>query len=266
MKILLPTDFSINSYHAIQYAFTHFDLRKVNIQLLHVIKEPRSTSGVLLRLDDIMMNDAKREMVELLDKLEQEFGIRPVFAIHYGHLKNWIEQISMTMQIDLIVMGTKGENDIKSKVMGSVTESIIRTSKIPTLAIPYSSKKTEIKEFILATDRKEIEHEDFFEHLISNLKLTDPQINVLIVVTNEVGVVPKSMPLRGMQVGVKTIESKSVVDGINAYLEENRVDILALYHSKNSRLDYLFNRSITKTICSKIQVPLLVIPVNSEIS
>jgi len=263
MKILLPTDFSSNSYQAIQYAYTHFDKSKVSVQLLHVIKEPHSTSNVLLRLDDIMMKDAKKEMTELLDKLEQEFGSRPTFSIHYGHLKNWVEQMSKSMKIDLIVMGTKGENDIASKIMGSVTESIIRTSKTPTLAIPNSNVNTEIREFLLATNRKEIENDTFFHDLLSNLKLNVPHINVLTVLTNEVSGVPKSIPLRGLQVGVKTIENKSVVDGINAYLENNKVDILALYHSRNSRLDYLFNRSITKTICGKIQVPLLVIPIAS---
>lgn len=263
MNILLPTDFSENALNAIMYAYRHFDLDKVKINLIHVIEEPRSTSNVLLRLDNIMMKDAEREMHKVQAEIESEFGQKPEYIIKYGHLKNWVEILSNTLQIDLIIMGTKGENDISSKLMGSVTESIIRTSKVPTLAIPSTPFTRDIREFVLATNKKQLEKASFFESLFRVIKLTIPHINILTVLNSEDGNVPKSVPLNGYQIGVKTIKHKDVVDGINSYLETNKVDLLALYHSRNSRLDYLFNRSITKTICAKIQVPLLVIPIAS---
>ncbi len=261
MNILIPTDFSEYSKHAINYVHKHFDVSKLNIKLIHTIKEPHSTSGVLIRLDQLMMKDAQKEMLQLVDKIEEVYGNRLDYLLKYGHLKNWVENYAESMDIDLIVMGTKGATNVSSKIMGSVTESLIRTSKVPILAIPELKVDRPIHRFVLATDKKVLENQDFVEQFIDSLKLSNPHIDVLTIIRkNHEGGFPKSIPLKGYQFGVELRENDSVVDGINDFLNENEIDILGLYHSHNSRLDYLFNRSITRTICGKCKQPLLVIP------
>jgi nucleotide-binding universal stress UspA family protein len=261
MNILIPTDFSDFSKHAINYVHNQFDLSKVNVKLIHTIREPHSTSGVLIRLDQLMMKDAEKEMTKLVGRIEEVYGVKTEYFIKYGHLKDWVYQHADFYKTDLIVMGTKGESNVSAKIMGSVTESLIRSSEVPVLAVPEQKESKPVHQFVLATDKRELDHQDFIETFIDSLKLVNPSINILTVVRkNRQEGIPKSIPLRGFQFGVKTIENESVVQGINSFLENNDVDILGLYHSHNSRLDYLFNRSVTRTICSKCKVPLLVIP------
>jgi nucleotide-binding universal stress UspA family protein len=260
MNILLPTDFSENALNAVRYVYSHFDRDKINVQLVHIIKEPHSTSGVLLRLESILKKDAEKDMQLLLELIEYEFGVKPTYVIKYGYLINIIERVASAFKADLIIMGTQGENNLTTKLMGSVTESVIRTSQIPTLAIPNVSLNADIQEIVIATNKKEFDNQELIENIFNGLKWTNTRINVLTILQKNTASVPKSIALNGLQIGVKTVENESVVDGINVYLENNRVDLLALYHNRNSVLDYLFNRSITKTICAKIQIPILAIP------
>jgi nucleotide-binding universal stress UspA family protein len=261
LNLLIPTDFSENAYKAIEFVYKYFKLDKINIRLSHTIQPPKSTSGVLLRLDDLMKKDAELAMEDLLAKIQADFNHKPEFDIRYGYLKDWIETFARSYKIDLIVMGTKGESNIASRLVGSVTESIVRTSEVPLLAIPNLEYDKGIHHFVLALEHLKINNPAFIESLVDAIHMESPKMGALTVISDShPGGLPKSIPLDGFQFGVETIESNSAVNGINEYLEQNRVDILGLYHSQNSRFDYLFNRSVTKNICGKTPVPLLIIP------
>jgi nucleotide-binding universal stress UspA family protein len=261
MNILVPTDFSENAQVAIDYVYNHFNTKNLNVWLIHSIKEPKSTTGVLLRLDNLMKKDAEEDMGKLLSYCKETYNAEPKTIIKQGYLTDWVEQYGASYEIDLIVMGTNGESNLEERLFGSVTESVIRTSNIPVFAIPHTYKATPIRQFILATNKKELAKLDFIQEFLERLDLENPSISILTVDTpDEDEPLPKSIPLNGYQIGVQTIKADTAVEGINAYIDQHEVDILALYHSRNSRLDYFFNRSTTKLICSNTQLPILVIP------
>ncbi len=264
MNVLIPTDFSENAYNAISYVYKHFVPKKTKITIVHTIKEPHSTSTILLRIEDLMKKDAENDMNILLDRIKNEFGHRPNYKIKYGYLKNWLQQYGDSLEIDLVVMGTKGRSNVSSKIMGSVTESVIRSSKKPVLAIPQDISAEPLHHFVFATAYDKLECEDFIIELVNSIINKAPVLEILQVIKPNSDIkVPKSIPFNGLQLGVCTINNSNPVNGINDYLENNRVDILGIFHSRNSRLDYLFNRSITKTICGRTKTPLLVIPSKS---
>ena len=261
MNILVPTDFSDNARVAIDYVYNHFDRKDLNIWLIHSIKEPKSTTGVLLRLDNLMKKDAEEDMAKLIEYCDKTYNAEPKTIIKHGYLTDWVEQYGASYEIDLIVMGTNGESNLEERLFGSVTESVIRTSNIPVLAIPHIYEAKPIRQFILATNKKELDKLDFIQEFLERLDLENPSISILTVDTPDADEpLPKSIPLNGYQIGVESTKADTAVEGINQYIDQHDVDILALYHSKNSRLDYFFNRSTTKTICSNTQLPILVIP------
>lgn len=261
MNILVPTDFSKNAQVAIDYLYTHFNRKDLHVRLIHVIKEPNSTTGVLLRLGNLMKKDADKEMGKLLAYCKNTYDAEPDTTIVTGYLTDWMQQYGASYEIDLIVMGTNGESDLEERLFGSVTESVIRTSNIPVLAVPHIYETESISQFVLATNKKELAKLDFIQEFLERFDLKNPSISILSVDTPNVDdPLPKSFPLEGYQIGVKTIKAPTAVAGINQFIDQHDVDILALYHSRNSRLDYLFNRSTTKVICSNTQLPILVIP------
>jgi nucleotide-binding universal stress UspA family protein len=258
MKVIIPTDFSENAYKALSFVYDNFEREGLEVSLIHSIKQPASASGVMLRLDDLMMKDAENDMASLLKRISEEYSDEPEVIIRYGYLKDWVEQVSSIKGPDLIVMGTKGENNIASKLMGSVTESIIRTSKFPVLAIPATSKTKPIHRITICTANEELKNSEFLRNLLGKIKMENARIEVLRILTSDDQKAPRSVTLDKQEIPVETLRSRGVVNGINEYLTANEVDILCLYHSHNSRLDYLFNRSVTKTICAKVELPLLV--------
>jgi len=258
MQIIIPTDFSENAYHAVSFVYTNFKREGLEISLIHSIKQPSTTRGVMMKLDDLMMKDAEREMAELMARIATDYSDTPEVIIRYGYLKDWVEQVSSIKAPDLIVMGTKGENNIGSKLMGSVTESIIRTLQYPVLAVPATSADKPLYRLSICTAKDELPKADFIKTMVANLKMENTRVEVLRVLTSEEEKAPRSVSLEKQEIPVESIRNTNVVEGINAYLDTAEVDMLCVYHSHTSRLDYLFNRSITKTICAKVELPLLV--------
>jgi nucleotide-binding universal stress UspA family protein len=111
---------------------------------------------------------------------------------------------------------------------------------------------------VISTAKETLTSASFIENFINHIDFVNGKIEVLRVLQNENDKAPKSIKLELKEIPVATVRNENAVDGINAFLEENEVDILCLYHSHSTRLDYLFNRSVTKTICAKVELPLLV--------
>ncbi|MBR9861314.1 universal stress protein [bacterium] len=262
MKILIPTDFSDNARVAIDYVFSHFKGSQNQVKLVHTVKAPASTSGVLIRIDDLMRKDADEAMQRELEYISETYKAEPETSIRFGYLKDWVNNEIEAWHANLIVMGTKGETNVASKLMGSVTEGMIRHSKVPVLAIPYGEFDS-INNVVIATDDLNVEKNEQVLKYLKDMELIRPSLTSLFVDTKGDAKAPKNQPFGGYQINVHIERNKSVVEGINSYIDNNVVDLLVLFHHHNSMFDYLFNRSITKSICSNTQVPILVIPVRS---
>ena len=259
MNILVPVDFSENAKAAIDFVFKFFKHQHANVTLVHTIKQPNSASGVMIRLEDLMMKDAENDMDELVDYIASAYACKVSVLIKHGPLNTWINRICEAEVIDLIVMGSKGENNISSKIMGSMTESVIRATNIPVLAIPADFHER-IHQIVLATDAIP-DQERFITDFLSVINLEHPNFKI-ITVSKEGSGVSRQVEFTGIFWEVNLIEDASIVNGIDHYLDENNVDILILFHQRDSRFDYLFNRSITKSILAKVQVPILVMREN----
>ena len=258
-QILVPTDFSDHSRKALDWVFTQFDPAGIKVHLLHTIKAPHSASGVLIRIDDLMRRDAEMDMANLVNYVEETYNITPENSLHLGHLSDWISTHARARKLDLIVMGTLGAGTVTNRIMGSVTESVIRNSQIPVAAIPPSVENQQLGKMVIALGREQLPHTEILAGLLDHLN-GSPEVTVLRVVKKLGEESRNPLILRNQELKVEVEENNSVVNGINSYLAANETDLLCLFHKHNSRLDYLFNRSVTKNIGSHVSVPLLSVP------
>ena len=259
-RILLPTDFSPNAVHAVDFVLNHFDKKNVELILIHTIRAPNSAAGVLIRIDDLMRKDAEVAMNQLVTYVKAKHNLIPETIIKIGNLGEWINKYASKHNINMVAMGTKGESNLESKLFGSVTESIIRTIKIPLLAVPVLSFDDELTHIAIATDKEKLKNEDFIVQFLSSLKKKQTRINAIKVLQDISELSAKSIFIDGKEINIETVNNDSVVAGINYYIDTVPTDLLIIYHSRNSKIDYFFNRSITKNISAKTSVPLLVIP------
>ena len=129
LKILLPTDFSKNAWRAINYALNLYKNDRCDFYLLNVFS---ATGNVM---ESLMNLEPGSELYEIA-KSRSEEGLSKqlnMLALHDTHnpkhqfktistFNNTIEAIKNVVEekdIDLIVMGTKGETNSRQSAFGS---------------------------------------------------------------------------------------------------------------------------------------------------
>jgi nucleotide-binding universal stress UspA family protein len=162
MNILLPTDFSKNSWNAISYAIDFFEPLKCNFYLIHV--NPIDTfmagdSGYIPtadQIDDIYIKPSKRKLRALLKEMSKNSKCNENHKFYtltdYGFLLDSIRKYVNEKTIDIIVIGTKGASGLKEYIVGSNTGDVITKVKCTTLVVPEQAKYTSIKEIAFPTD------------------------------------------------------------------------------------------------------------------
>ena len=135
-NILVPTDFSACSEHALDYAIQLADRLDAKVHLLSVIGVPsygvpELGVGITAPMIDNLIADHQRE----LDQLARVRKLVSQTMVRVGDARDVILQTAEELKADLIVMGTHGRRGISRALLGSVTEMIVRTSPIPVLTV-----------------------------------------------------------------------------------------------------------------------------------
>ena len=161
-NILLPTDFSENSWNAIIYAIHFFKHLKCNFYLLHVntpIYIETSEDSMPIYKNDIntlYVNNIKqrlRQLLKQISKLDTNYKDQNFYTLietnfFINGTRNTLEQ----KHIDYIVMGTKGATGLEKLILGSNTADVITKVKCNTLIIPENASYVIPKEIALPTD------------------------------------------------------------------------------------------------------------------
>ena len=164
MRILLPTDFSKNAWHAIQYALYQFERIHCKFYVLHAHQV--SPSGLVstinkerdTRLFEITLLEGQEKLNKVVNHLKainkvpgHEFeGI-----LEADSLLNAIGRNVVDKDIDFIFMGTQGATGMKEVFLGSNTVRVIRNIETcPTMVVPENFEIDNYQEVLFATDFK----------------------------------------------------------------------------------------------------------------
>jgi nucleotide-binding universal stress UspA family protein len=189
-NILIPTDFSENSWNAIEYALRFFSKSSCNIYLLHV-----TTVNDCARLEitqnsskdiqtEILIKPSKKLLQETLKRIKKLTisGNHKFFTlIDNTYLINSIRKHVIEKRIDLIVMGTKGASRIEKLAIGNNTGDVITKVKCTTLIVPENAKYEKIKEIVFPTDFSIFYHPETLQPIIDIIQENKGTINVLYV-------------------------------------------------------------------------------------
>lgn len=135
--ILCPTDFSEESYRAIEYGLRFAKAADGTIVLAHVIHVP---SGELYQPDGhvLSFNEAKqRAMNQLEELLQNRLQSYPKceLLVDIGDPHEVLIGLAAQRKVDLIVIATHGRSALGHLVMGSVAEKIIRHAPCPLFVV-----------------------------------------------------------------------------------------------------------------------------------
>jgi nucleotide-binding universal stress UspA family protein len=142
--ILVPMDFSDASYSAVYYAVEMANLFDNDIALLHVVSTGAIKSFFTNDTEIALLKERVREQLEKVKEelLEKWPNMRVRTIVEEGKPFKSINRVAAENKCDTIVMGTNGASGIE-QFTGSTTTRVIKSSKIPVIAV--KEKKTDPK-------------------------------------------------------------------------------------------------------------------------
>lgn len=276
-KILFPTDFSENAQNAFRYALHFADQLGAKIQVLHVILpeyEALDLPIMAMQATQQRMEAAKLVMKEFVDfgltqmQVANKLQSMPEIAsdIEIGGISDAVTTIARRDEIDLIMLGTKGQHNRVEKILGSVAASVVANAPCHVLVVPEAAELKDIAVVAYATDLHSTDPYNIWK-AAQILEPFHPLIHCIHVSTQEEDHPMKMEELESffeqnapaLQITFKEIGGKSIPTVLNEFIENFDVDLLTMASPQRGMIERIFHQSLTRRMALYSQVPLLVV-------
>ncbi|MBT8188389.1 MAG: universal stress protein [Croceitalea sp.] len=190
-RILLPTDFSENAWHAIDYGRKLFASQECQFFVLNAFQI--GSSGLMTkmnranqtRLFQITKAESEAGLKKAMDRINQEktnpkHSFKTICMV--STLVNAVAKSAYEEDIDFIVMGTKGATGLKEVFLGSNTVRILKkVTYSPIIVVPDDFKSSKLETILFVTGFEHL-HDTFEIRPMANIaKFTGAKIKVLYV-------------------------------------------------------------------------------------
>ncbi len=155
-KVLVPVDFSEYSEDAMDkaIAFASIASRKPPIQSLHVYSVPWSyakTGKSYEEFSIIMLDYARSGYDEFIKKFDfKNVSASPLFELS-DNVPQTIKDVVEFQSSDLLVMGVRGKTTAAAILMGSTTQKLLYTIRIPMIVVKRKGSGMGLLEALLQT-------------------------------------------------------------------------------------------------------------------
>jgi len=286
-RIMVPVDFSDSTPRICDYAYNLAVKFHADILLFHTyfasaietvpFSDSYTYNATVVEVLAEVEKNAQKKIDQLKDYLtarvekDKVEGVEIDIALSGGIASSEIISMTKSYQPDLLVMGSRGETAGTSNLLGSVVSSIIDNIEVPMLILSDRGENPDldkIKEVMYATD---FDKADF--KAIAILKyITEPFfMNIHCVHFEKEDV---DHPLEEHRMGmlrkylkrslgddtvncqVCTMEDK--MKGIESYVDENDIGMIAIMARKHNLLERLFLGQMSRKLFVKTHMPILI--------
>jgi nucleotide-binding universal stress UspA family protein len=270
-KILFPTDFSDVSKNAFIYALKLADAIGAEIITLHVYQlDSPAYLDVSIYLQEIYESEELSDFESYKDEVPVLRNIAEVNNLSHikisnvliqGHLVDEVVKISKKENIDFIVMGTKGATHLREIFLGTIATKIMNESKAIVLAIPEKCEYKSIDK-ILFTTKYNINDIEALQKVQALAKVFHSHIDCLNVkpphtVYKDDFVVDFKNVFKDQNVDFHSILSNDVEGVILNFIEQNKINMIAIHVKHKSFFQKLFEVSLSKKLAFHSNVPIL---------
>ncbi len=271
-NILFPTDFSVNSLHAMHFAMMIARKTQSVITVLHVYTIPAASPYTILLDTQLLLEEFKENSENMMEKFKNDIfnhfkdaDMPDInFKNDYGPITDTIINLSEEINADLIVMSTAGSNANFDGLIGSDTFSVIEKSHCPVFAIPPEASFTAIMHIIYAADLEDNELSSIGE-VINFASIFGSKITIIHINDSEIEkkAYDDKFELLKKQfsnenINFELMENHHVLDGIENYINKLKPDIVALAKKDKGFWSSIFHKSITKHFSHTSQIPLFI--------
>ena len=274
-KILLPTDFSNNSFEAIGYALRLFKNINCRFFLMHTYIPPVYNaeylvgSPGLIGLGDVMQETSRTQLEKLKNRLQKEYNNpNHSFEVHtaFNTLLNEVMETVESEGIDLVVMGTKGATGAEEILFGTNTVHIIKKAICPVLVVPPNFEYENPLEILFPTDFDIAYNKKILASLLDIADEHGSQINVLHVSTgyelteNQEKQKDGLVKILEKRAQFHDVSSNEIINAINAFQAKEKINLLVMVQNKHTFFERLFIEPVIKKIGFHVTIPFMVIP------
>lgn len=272
-RLLIPTDFSSTSRHAIRYAQYLWRDTDLEILLFHACRcsAPQVDFPAAHLDEEQAKNLCKEAEAKLQDLIEDvrtesaEHSPRFTTLISKELLSSGLEQAIKSYKPQLLVMGTRGINSPYRSIFGSYTSQMFKMLNIPVLAVPDDFHLRPLSRILFPTNfqlpfkASEINGlKQFLDRGLQEVEclyisdfnhMTKIQNTHLEQLQEELGI-PVSVRQSGLGNKKEVIASQ---------LSEEAFDLLVMVNTHHSYFEELLYQSTLDQLALELPVPMLVL-------
>ncbi len=276
-KILVPIDFSSKSEEALKVAAKIAKKISGEIHVLHLLDFPSDQvdmiDGNTIPKGPIAIRLFEQTHEKFDDFLDKDYlNHIPVYEnVLVNNPVEGISEFAKKNDIDVIVMGSHGTTGMEDFFVGSNTEKVVRSSKIPVLVVKEPADKFKIEKVVIA-GKFTGKHIDEFKRIMEFLKIFDPEIYLLRVNTisnfkssleleeiidNFIKKVPEYTCLKPVIYNDYTVQ-----EGIFNFADSINADLIAMATNGRQGIMHFLTDSIAERIVNKAKRNILTIKIS----
>ena len=268
-RILVPTDFSSQAENALKVAAQIAKKHGSEIYVLNSLELPSnlSNSGSTGSMPESLffIKLAEKHFEELLKKPYLEDLLIHEAIIGHGEIYNDVSEVVKEKNIDLIIMGSHGINGFMEMFIGSNTEKVVRTSKIPVLVIKNEHLDFKTDNFVYATDFSE-ECKAPFKEAQKFAEMSNSSLNLLYVntpsefkTTQEINERIKDFvkDQNEENINIHIYNDTSIEKGILNFASETNANLIGMGTHGRKGISHFFNGSVSEDLVNHANMPVM---------
>ncbi|MBO0341471.1 universal stress protein [Flagellimonas profundi] len=270
-NILVPTDFSKNCEKAAQLALEMAKAYQSEIHFLHLMKTPvdwiKLDKEKEKRYPETLKQIGKaKAALRELEKTAERKGLKCRTFLQFDAGQADILEHSGHFHHDFIITGSSGTKGVVRELTGSNVEQIVRKAHVPVIVVKDEKVHFPFKNIVFVSDFEE-DCSQAFEKVISIAKKCNARIHLLRINTEtdhnsiRLGLSPIENLLKkfpGLEnYALAVYNEPSVETGINTFVAQHPIDLIAMVtHGKTGFLS-LFRTSIAEGVTNHASLPVM---------
>lgn len=267
-RILFPTDFSENADKALYFAAEVAQFTGADLHILHAQHVPTVDVQDAAMVLDTAMYELKeiseKDILALKEKVERKYYLKNVTTeVEFGFARDLIIDKANELNIDLVIMGTKGSSDVLDNLLGGVTTNVMKSIRHNLMIVPSNAKFEKFKKIAFAS-KLESEDIDKLNWLIEFTRLFNPEIHLIhFIGKNKELNEPQKEVISKMvhshaDLMMEVLEGDHAAQAIENYIVSEKIELLAMRAGERGFFEDLFHKSVTRHVAMHSETPLIV--------
>lgn len=273
-KILVPTDFSECAMTAEKIGLNLAQKCNAQIQFLHLAETPVNW----LHLQEEMQNlypqvrESTSHAEDRLDRLmeiAQSRNVKASKVVKFGSIYEGITNYVKDSDVDFIIMGSHGSSGFKELFLGSNTQKIVRSCRIPILVVKPGHEDKVISDIAFAFTFDEDIAEpfqkvaEFARDLGSRIHLfyVNTPFNFRDSAFMHNRMADFALQYAGVIASTNIYNYQDLDGGLLKFCKSKGVTLLSMATHGRKGLNRIFSRSITESIINHGDIPVLALNV-----